>query len=158
MATISNYFEQAQLSMAAYAPGLQRGAFGSQNTDYVTALKFAGMSQKQAEEFANKYTVIDQSPENDPSGFSGTVFADSAGNKYLAIRGSEASILDWIGTNFGEIGSEGIAISQGLAMFNWLQRLVGAEGNPVVQYSYNATTRMISTFTGTAFLQGASRI
>lgn len=27
MATITNYFEQAQLSMAAYAPGLQRGAF-----------------------------------------------------------------------------------------------------------------------------------
>ena len=48
MDTISDYFEQAQLSMAAYAPGLQSGAFGSQNSDYVTALKLAGMSPKQA--------------------------------------------------------------------------------------------------------------
>lgn len=71
MDTISDYFEQAQLSMAAYAPGLQSGAFGSQNSDYVTALKLAGMSPKQAEEFASTYAVIDQ--YTDPTGFSDVV-------------------------------------------------------------------------------------
>ena len=151
MDTIADYFEQAQLSMAAYAPSLLSGAFGSQNPDYVTSLKLAGMSQKQAEEFANAYTVVDQ--YTDPTGFSGTVFS-KGGVNYLAIRGSEnvftgAGAIDWFGADFDDIGTEGIAISQGLAMFNWVQRLYGTPGSAVVQYTYNANGT-ISTFTDTA--------
>ena len=59
MENIANYFEQAQLSMAAYALDLQRGAFGSQNSEYVASLKAAGMSQEQAEVFADTYSVVD---------------------------------------------------------------------------------------------------
>lgn len=38
MATITNYFEQAQLSMAAYALNLLPGMSGQQNIAYVNAL------------------------------------------------------------------------------------------------------------------------
>ena len=151
MDTIADYFEQAQLSQAAYALGLQQGAFGAQNSEYVTALRAAGMSQTQAEAFADTYTVVDQ--YTDPTGFSGTVFSKS-GINYFAIRGSEniftgAGAIDWFGSDLDEIGGEGIAISQGLAMLNWLQRLYGAPGSAVVQYTYNADGT-ISTFTDTA--------
>lgn len=95
MATITDYFAQAQLSMTAYAVGLQPGMFGAANYPaYVAALVDAGMSTSQATEFANTYTVIDQSPENDPTGFSATIFADQDGNKYFAIRGSNGDPLN----------------------------------------------------------------
>ncbi len=151
MATIANYFDQAQLSLAAYAPNLQRGAFGSQNLGYVTALTTAGMSQTQAETFADTYAVVDQ--YTDPlTGFSATVFADQAGNKYFAIRGTEgisfAGIQDWL-TNAG-IGADGIAVGQGLALFNYLQRLQGAADSSVVQYYYDPILGVIGITSATA--------
>lgn len=144
MATISDYFEQAQLSTAAYALGLQPGMFGAIDyPTYVTALKNAGMSPSQAIEFANTYSVVDQFTDT-LTGFSGTVFADQAGIKYFAIRGTEgfsfSGAIDWL-TNVADVGADGIAINQGVAMFNWLQRLYGSAGNPVVQYVYNSNTR-----------------
>lgn len=117
MTAITNYFEQAQLSLAAYALDLQQGMFGSENADYVAALRDGGMSQSQAEEFANTYTVIAQSPETGflGNGFSATVFQNvESGELTVAIRGSEKDLNDWFGTNFGDIGSDGIAVSQGL--------------------------------------------
>ena len=87
MTTITNYFEQAQLSMAAYALNLQPGMSGAADTNYTNRLETAGMSASQAKEFAKNYSVIDQS--TDPvSGFSGTVFS-KGGVKYIAIRGAE---------------------------------------------------------------------
>lgn len=65
-----------------------------QRQAYIAALANKGMSDAQATEFAKTYTVVTQSPESDPTGFSGTVFADQAGNKYFAIRGSEANLQD----------------------------------------------------------------
>ena len=83
MSTFSGYFQQAQLSLAAYATGLERGAFGSQNAEYVGALVLAGMTLRQAQVFADSYSVVDQF--TDPvSGFSGAVFA-SNGVHYFAI-------------------------------------------------------------------------
>jgi Ca2+-binding RTX toxin-like protein len=149
MTTIANYFEQAQLSIAAYAVGLTQGIAGKPYTDLLEA---AGMSAAQAANFASTYTVIDQ--YTDPvSGFSGAVF-DKGGVKYLAMRGSEgnvnSAIQDWLLTNAEDVGQEGIAIKQGLAMFNWFQRLVGVNGNAVVQYFFDPLTRTIGTTTGTA--------
>ena len=60
MSTIADYFEQAQLSMAAYVRELQDGAIGSQNGGYVDALVNAGMSKTKSEKFAETYEVIDQ--------------------------------------------------------------------------------------------------
>ncbi len=153
MATITNYFEQAQLSMAAYAVGLLPGMFGgSEDSPYQIALTNAGMSKAQAAEFAKTYTVIDQF--TDPfTGFSATVFADSSGNNYFAIRGTETGVfsgaIDWL-TNVADVSAEGIAVRQGIALFNYLQRLQGAAGNAVVQYTYDPITKTVGTTTGVA--------
>jgi hypothetical protein len=121
-------------------------------SEYVAALKSNNlMSASQAATFASTYTVIDQ--YTDPvSGFSATVL-DKGGTKYFAIRGTETSIFsgvqDWL-TNVNGVGSDGIAIAQGIALFNYLQRLKGTAGSPVVQYVYNPLTHQVSTTTGTA--------
>lgn len=143
MATVADYFEHAQLSMAAYAVGLQEGMFGGgEGSPYHTALVGAGMSSSQATKFANTYTVIAQSPDTGffGNGFSATVFENNdTGAITIAIRGTELPsgfINDLLGTDIGDIGFDGIAVSQGIALYNWLQRLYGAPGEDVVQYSY----------------------
>lgn len=143
MTTIANYFEQAQLSLAAYALDLQRGMFGGgEGSPYHTRLIGAGMSSSQATEFANTYTVVDQFTDS-LTGFSATVFSKNGVN-YFAIRGTEgffsfAGAQDWL-TNAG-IGADGIAIGQGLALFNYLQRLQGAAGSEVVQAAFETGGR-----------------
>jgi len=73
MTTLSQNFEQAQLSLAAYALNLQRGMFEYDDTNYLNSLERAGMSRFQAAEFAKTYSVLDQ--YTDPAtGFSATVF------------------------------------------------------------------------------------
>ena len=73
MATIADYFEQAELSLAAYALDLQQGM---SNSDYTAALVAAGMTDAQAARFADPaqgYTIVDQ--YSDPlTGFSATIF------------------------------------------------------------------------------------
>jgi hypothetical protein len=148
MTTIANYFEQAQLSMAAYALGLSQGISG---TPYTDRLEAAGMSKAQAVNFATAYAVVDQF--TDPvTGFSATVF-DKGGAKYFAIRGTEgftfAGAQDWL-ANVLDVSAQGIAVRQGLALFNYLQRLYGAPNSGVVQYFYDPTNNTIGTTTGTA--------
>lgn len=61
MTTIANYFEQAQLALAAYALSLQQGMSGTVQGDiYRQALKTAGMPATQAATFASTYTVVSQ--------------------------------------------------------------------------------------------------
>jgi Ca2+-binding RTX toxin-like protein len=136
MVTISEYFQQAQLSRAAYALGLYAGM---RQEDYIAALVDKGMSTKQAEEFSAAYDVVTQSPETGVfgTGFSATVFKNKASGKFsIAVRGSELAADDWIAAGLGDIGADGIAIDQGIALYNWLQRIVGAPGTQVVQYAY----------------------
>lgn len=100
MSTISNYYMQSQLSMAAYALNLTPGISGIAYTDKLQA---AGMSEKQAEMFAETYTVIEQSTDS-ISGFSATLF-ESDGKQYLAIRGTETgSVLDLLSDGITDIG------------------------------------------------------
>jgi len=159
MVTITQYFEQAELSLAAYSLNLQSGMSGSnQVTAYIDALKLAGMSAQQAADFANNYTVVNQSPDT-PSGFSATVFQNNITGQYeFAIRGSTPTLTDWIGTNFGEIGVYGIAITQALDMFNYVLRVTSASGTPIPQFSFDNSTQSIQTTTGygTGLLQGAT--
>ncbi len=136
MATITEYFAQTQLSMAAYALDLQPGM---PTTTFRARLESAGMSSKQAEEFANNYSVIDQYSDSD-SGFSATIFSDQSGRYYFAIRGSNGDPLnpdfwkDWFSTNLGDVGLDGIAVKQGLALFNYLQRLLKPAGQLAPQF------------------------
>jgi hypothetical protein len=72
---ITNYFQDAQLSLAAYAAALTMGVT---RAEYIAALKDSGMAQESP---ANAY------------GFSATLF-ERAGQKYLAIRGSD-DLIDY---------------------------------------------------------------
>lgn len=86
MTTITNYFEQAQLSLAAYAVNLRAGMSAS---SYIDQLTFAGMTTIQATNFANTYTVLAQSTPS-LNGFFATLFLDNrTGQKTLAIRGTD---------------------------------------------------------------------
>jgi len=101
--------------------------------EYERKLIQGGMSLTQATSFADEYTVIDQYTD-EASGFSGVVFEDTSGKIFMAIRGTEPTAIstDWP-TNIADIGSDGIAIEQGIAMYNWYQRLktpVGSQSFP----------------------------
>jgi hypothetical protein len=102
MTTIAQYFEQAKLSLAAYALNLTQGVSGKLYTD---ALEAAGMTATQAATFANTYTVVDQ--YIDSMGFSATLF-QSGTQKYLAIRGTEPSnyLVDYF-VDFGIFAGTG---------------------------------------------------
>lgn len=114
MATITEYFEQARLSEAAYSEELESGWIGGgteqKPSRYALQLIDGGMSKTQAIDFANEYKVIDQYTDSE-SGFSGTVFEDTSGKVFMAIRGTEPTAIttDWP-TNIADIGSDGIAI------------------------------------------------
>ena len=148
MPMLIDLFLQAQLSQAAYAENLYSGM---PDEDYQDALTGRGMSPTQATIFAKQFKVAAQFADMF-TGFSATVF-DRNGVKYFAIRGTEglfsfASAADWL-TNVNGIGDEGIAVDQGLALVNYLQRLYAPNGAPVVQYTYNSTLKTIGTALGT---------
>jgi len=87
MSTINEYFQQSELSLAAYANLI---AGKPSQADLIGA----GMSLKQAEHFAATYRVVDQW-NNNSIGLSATVFelldanGNPTGQQTLAIRGTE---------------------------------------------------------------------
>jgi Ca2+-binding RTX toxin-like protein len=147
---INDYYLNAQLSMASYAIGLDPGMTTQQFRD---ALTDAGFSGTQADVFINRYFIVD-SQQNTDQGFSGAVFLDKeTGELAIAVRGTEtplelATIIDDIGTifddvgaaDFGDIGGNGIAASQAIDMFNYLQILTAKAGEPVIQYTFTDFT------------------
>lgn len=94
MATVTQYFGQAQLSLAAYALNLQQGMSGTVQGDiYRAALEAAGMSVAQATDFASTYTMVKQSDGLwGLTGFSATLFQNAQGQKYLSIRGTNPDL------------------------------------------------------------------
>jgi len=91
---IETYFQNALLSMAAYA----NLTTNMSRLQYVDALVHAGFTQALAETFADTYTIASVSPAS-PNGFYAVVFqetaahADGSHDKTLAIRGTELSSL-----------------------------------------------------------------
>ena len=108
--TIQDYFDNAQLSQASYAT-LNKNFNMKQYTD---ALRVDNnFSQTQASQFAQKYSIV-HSQQNTASGFSATVFKDTAGGYTFAIRGTEPSDFsaDVLSADFGDIGGNGMALKQ----------------------------------------------
>src|SRR5688572_18161488 len=87
MSQPARIFERADLSFASYADLSANFTPG----DAVAALRDVGMSLKQAEAFANRYTIVDQ--YRNPTGLSATVFQGDAGERFLAVRGTDASSI-----------------------------------------------------------------
>lgn len=82
MSQISQLYTQSLLAFAAYA-NLSKGI---PKKEY---LKFVGMTENQATDFASNWTVVTQ--YTDASGVFATVFEENAtGKRYLAIRGTES--------------------------------------------------------------------
>jgi hypothetical protein len=98
MSTITEYFKQAELALAAYArlDGI---------VNLIDPLKEAGMTQSQAEHFARDWRVVEQyngeiiddyidefgNPQQATilTGLSATVFQEmGSGRRYLAVRGT----------------------------------------------------------------------
>lgn len=97
MSTTSEYFEQSQLALAAYAD------LSGATSTFLQALQNADMSPAQAANFLGSWQVSAQ--YTDPAtGVSATVFQDSAGKKYLAIRGTEPAASDLLADGLLALG------------------------------------------------------
>ena len=87
---IETFFQDAQLSMAAYA----NLTVGMSRDQYEAALRVQGFSTPLAANFADRYAIL--SPSIEGFGFSATLFLDKTTNqKVLAVRGTN-DFLDLI--------------------------------------------------------------
>jgi Ca2+-binding RTX toxin-like protein len=88
------------------------------------------------------WSIADQQP-NDAAGFSATLFSNGD-QKVLAIRGTETDNIgqaadDLLQADLGEIRLDGMAISQAVSLFNYVQRLRADEGSTgVLQLTLHA--------------------
>ncbi|MGB3211135.1 MAG: calcium-binding protein, partial [Desulforhopalus sp.] len=64
----------------------------------------------------------------------------ASGQIFMAMRGTES--WDDLTTDVADIGFDGIAIDQGIAMYNWYQRLKSPVGSTVTQYIYHKETTL----------------
>ena len=144
MNNISMIFNASELALAAYAnltPGV------TDNPIRQAALVAAGLSAKQAEEFAKKYPeILTQYTDTPAEGglgtsFSATVFKDTTGNLTLAIRGT----AELVGTpndilpSDTDIALAGASFDQIVALWNWWQRVSHAADTLVPQYHFAVT-------------------
>ncbi len=138
MNTISDNFRQAELALAAYA-SLSIGEPEPED------LKTAGMTAAQAAAFAATYSVVAQ--YNDPAtDLSATVFADTNGAKYLAIRGTDSGI-DLV-TDIVSIGLLGSTAFQ--AQYASLKAKVSEWiGNQTLSSSFTVTGHSLGGFLAT---------
>jgi len=141
-------FENAELALAAYA-NLLSGATNSDPNQQ--ALIKAGMSIKQADEFAKIYPTVVTQYSDAATSFSAAVFKDNAGNLTLAIRGT---------LELGDFGTDitltkyGAAYDQIVEMYNWWQKVSNPEGTLVKQYQISTYSSIGGTqpATGVIFL------
>ncbi len=129
---INDIFDNSELALAAYAFLDENEATGSDFN--IAALKEAGMTQTQAEEFAARYPYIVAHIPNTDSGFSATVFKDVNGELTIAFRGTEGLGIDLSEADLGQILPFGAAYNQIVDMYNWWQRISSPAGTLVNQF------------------------
>ena len=117
---IAKALQQAELALAAYAQNLVPG-----KAPDVLALQDGekGMSEKQAQRFAENWMVVDQF--DDPSGVSATIF-ESNGLYFLAIRGTQLEANDLLADGLLALGVS----AQLNPQFQALQTQMGIWLNP----------------------------
>ena len=137
MSEITLMFENAELTLAAYANLGSGPTLGASNFTVLTAGEGegAGMSSTQATAIGNLYPMVVAAFDDRTGGFQVAVFKDSPddlpGNVTVAFRGTTlpedlASAID--------IGTAGAAYSQIVAMANWWLRESSPAGQIVDQY------------------------
>jgi hypothetical protein len=139
MISSSQLFQQAELSLAAYAL-LSPGEPNQTNLQD----SGQGLSARQAATFAATYSVVAQ--YNDTAteggldtGLSATVFVDNATHQLtLAIRGTELSDSRDLSTDAVMV-TAGAAYDQIVALYNWWSRETAAPGTQIRQYRLTQT-------------------
>jgi hypothetical protein len=130
---LENYYNYAQLSLAAYADL----SAGMSETNYKSALNTAGFSQPLADDFADRYTVLHQQTVGE---FSATLFqaldsnGQPTGPKILAIRGTD-SFLDALGDLNILFGTGGLFDEQYDALRSYYADLTNPGGLNLLQAS-----------------------
>ena len=139
---IKTVFGEALLSQAAYATLTA----DLSKEGIITALQndslVGGVTQAQAEYFAEHYIVVQQ--DNNPeTGFSATLFQNiESGEYHLAMRGSDSILsldVDWTGANF-QNAKYGMAYDQVTDLINFYLRLTTASDTYIAQYSFEQVT------------------
>lgn len=121
MITTDEYFDLASLAEASYA------LFSGYSDDAIkNAIFNAGLSQTQTNSLVADWGVIVNGHQtNTASGFSSTLFQNKHDGSYvLAFRGTEPFVQfpDDLGTDIGDIVSDGLAFEQIIDMHNeWLR-------------------------------------
>jgi len=113
---------------------------------------------------ANEAWYVADYHRNDPaSGFAATLFARGSGpgaQKVLAIRGTEVGLnleigRDLLQAGLQEIGGIGLAVSQAVALINYVRRLSAPSGHTVTQWRLAQGQEVPGG--GTPVVQGAER-
>jgi Ca2+-binding RTX toxin-like protein len=127
---IHNYFNSAQLSMAAYAALDTSMNTGQGQERYVQALIDADMSESQARHFASDYSILAPT-YTDSTGLKVNVFRhNETGKVFLAIAGTEGvrDVIEDISLAYG-----GLARNQIVSLYNYVQRLITSNQELAVQ-------------------------
>lgn len=133
MNQVTMLYNEAELALASYAT-LENGL--TDTNAQRAALRAAGFTTKQAEEFAKRYTEVVTQFNDTATSFSATVFKDTSGNLTLAIRGTlelTGNPNDLIPTD-ANIALNGAGYDQIVAMYNWWTRASAPAGQTVQQY------------------------
>jgi len=128
---IDELLDSAELALASY------GVFGHGATNdpvVIDALGAAGMSTKQAEEFAKRFPTIVAQFNDTETSFSATAFRDANGDLVLAIRGTAEFFGDIFPTD-QSIALNGAGYDQIVAMSNWWLRAASPQGQRVRQFA-----------------------
>jgi hypothetical protein len=145
--TIQDYYKYSQLSSLAYVDWSDSsvGLDKIPNLAATQAIKDANSAGRMPGESAGDidtlgekffmqdgWRIADFQP-NDNAGFKASLFTNAAtGEKVLGIAGTEPDVnpyLDLIKADFKEIGDYGMAISQAVSLFNYIQCLQAPQGS-----------------------------
>ncbi|MCF7982639.1 MAG: hypothetical protein K9K86_11705 [Pseudomonadales bacterium] len=139
--SITSIYDAALLAQASYADGLTVGSTGGllesqlvdPNLNQNDVGDANGVSQAQAAYIASSFEVVYQQATT-ASGFSATLFQETSGEYYLALRGTDGQGPDWTEANLNNALS-GISRNQVVDMLNFYLRLT--QSGSVNQYKYD---------------------
>ncbi|MBK9446196.1 MAG: putative Ig domain-containing protein [Betaproteobacteria bacterium] len=136
--------EYAQLTQATYAyfATLDYQNSGGLKAQLIkesgSATKGANFTDKEATLFTERYELLNQSDNADPSGFSGALFRDmDTGRLILSFRGTEPfgiQIVNDLLVADARIGVDGYASPQAISLYRYIKQLTTPQGQPV-QYT-----------------------
>ena len=137
------YLEYAQLAFASYA----NLAAGIQGPDYNAALEDAGMAEKQAQRFAESWSVVDQF--GDSTGVSATIFQRGT-ELYLAIRGTEPEAGDILADGLLALGVSAKLNPQFESLKSQIDGVWRKEGGPLFGKDFSVSGHSLGGYLAVA--------